>query len=409
MNDLLTKYANLVVKIGLNVRPGQDVYINSPIEAYPFARKLAEVAYLEKARHVHINYRDDVLASNQYKYESLETLKTFPSWKEAYYKEIVSTDACVITIDSPNPEVFEGVDQEKISETSKVSSKILSFYQEHLMKSVCQWAVVAYPNLLWAKKVFPDATDEEALNNLFKAIYQASYIDEKTDPVKNWENHLLKLTNYVKRLNEYDFDYLHFENSLGTNLKIPLVKNHMWAGGDELSLNGVRFLPNIPTEEVFTMPSRTKVEGTLKSTKPLSYNGSLIENFTLVFKEGKVVDFSAEKGYDALKNLLDFDEGSRHLGEVALISNDSAISKMNILFYNTLFDENASCHVALGNAYPMNIKCGVKMSNQELKENDVNLSDQHVDLMFGSSDMKVKGIKKDKTEVIIFDQGNFVF
>ncbi len=409
MNDLLTKYAILAVKIGLNVRPGQDVYINCPVEAYSFARKLSEVAYKEKARHVHINYRDDVLASNQYKYESLETLKTFPSWKEAYYKEIVSTDACVITIDSPNPEVFEGVDQEKISETSKVSSKILSFYQEHLMKSVCQWAVVAYPNLLWAKKVFPDATDEEALNNLFKAIYQASYIDEKTDPVKNWENHLLKLTNYVKRLNEYDFDYLHFENSLGTNLKIPLVKNHMWAGGDELSLNGVRFLPNIPTEEVFTMPSRTKVEGTLKSTKPLSYNGSLIENFTLVFKEGKVVDFSAEKGYDALKNLLDFDEGSRHLGEVALISNDSAISKMNILFYNTLFDENASCHVALGNAYPMNIKGGVKMSNRELKENDVNLSNQHVDLMFGSSDMKVKGIRKDKTEVVIFDQGNFVF
>lgn len=409
MTDLLTKYATLAVTMGLNVKKGQDVYINSPVEAYDFARKIANAAYQIGAGHVHINYQDSSLNKDMYIYEGVESLSKVPTWKLEYFKEIVSSDACVISITSPNPEGLKGADPSKIAIATRKTNEMLNFYSEHLMASKTQWCVVAYPNAVWAKKVFPDKNQDEATNALLNAIYKACRISLDTDPVKEWNKHIEKLENYANKLNDYDFEYLHFKNSLGTDLKVHLVNNHIWAGGKEKGGNGVWFVPNIPTEEVFTMPSRTKVEGVVKSTKPLSYHGNLIEEFTLEFKNGEVVNFNAKTGYESLKSLLEFDEGSRHIGEVALISNNTPISQMNVLFYNTLFDENASCHLALGDAYPMNIKGGVDASSEELKALDANSSAQHVDFMFGSPDMEVTGVKKDGTKIDIFKKGNFVF
>lgn len=409
MANLLEKYANLAIKVGLNVRPGQSVYINCPTECYLFGRELVKAAYQNQAGHVYVNYIDAEVTKSTYIYETTDSLTYIPEWKKAYMEEIVKTDACVISVSSQNPGIMKDVNPEKIVAANQAASKAFSSYSEHVMSSRTQWCVVAYPNNEWAKKVFPNLPVEEAFNKLLNAIYQASHIKEENDPVIEWENHLAKLSNYYQKLNEYDFDYLEFKNNLGTNLKVHLVNNHIWAGGSEKSEKGTWFVPNIPTEEVFTMPSRSKVEGVVKSTKPLIYNGNIIDEFSLEFKEGKVVSFDAKTGYESLKSLLDFDGGSRHIGEVALISHQSPISQMNILFYNTLFDENASCHLALGNAYSMNIKDGTRMSEEELRQNDVNISHQHVDFMFGSEDMEVIGTKKDGSKVVIFKKGNFVF
>lgn len=409
MADLLTKYATLAIAMGLNIKKGQSVYINTPVEAYDFARKLGEVAYQTGAGHVHINYQDMCLNKNMYIYETVESLSYLPKWKQEYFKEIVDSDACVISIASPNPEGLKGADPNKIAIATKKTNEILSFYSEHLMASKTQWCVVAYPNNTWAKKIFPEKSEKVAFNSLLKAIYKACRINTKTNPADEWNQHLENLENYANKLNEYNFDYLHFKNSIGTDLKVHLVNNHIWAGGKEKSMKGTWFVPNIPTEEVFTMPSRTKVEGIVKSTKPLCYHGNIIDEFSLEFKNGEVTSFDAKVGYEFLESLLKFDEGSRHIGEVALISNNTPISQMNILFYNTLFDENASCHLALGDAYPMNVKDGVNMSSEELKAADANSSAQHVDFMFGSPDMEIVGVKKDGTKVDIFKKGNFIF
>ena len=224
----------------------------------------------------------------------------------------------------------------------------------------------------------------------------------------NWKNHIHNLDEHNLILNKYNFKSLHFRNSLGTDLDIELVKDHIWAGGGELSGSGVFFVPNIPTEETFTMPHNQKINGTVVSTKPLNVRGKVIPSFKLTFKDGKVIDFEATEEYDTLKTLLETDEGSKSLGEVALVSYDSPISNLNILFYNTLFDENASCHLALGNAYSMNIKGGTKMTEEELKKYGYNVSNIHVDFMFGSRDMEIVGTTYDGRQIPIFRKGNFI-
>ena len=278
-----------------------------------------------------------------------------------------------------------------------------------MMGNKSQWCVVAYPTFAWAKKVFPKLSPKKAYNALLNKILEASRVTDTNDPVHDWEEHIMTLARHNKKLNEDNYKTLHFKNSLGTDLVVGLVKDHIWAGGAEKAKNGVIFCPNIPTEETFTMPHKYQVEGKVVATKPLNYQGKLIEDFYLVFKEGKVVEYKAGKEELALKNLLELDEGSSRLGEVALISDNSPISNTNILFFNTLFDENASCHLALGNAYTMNIKNGTSLSEEELAALGYNKSLTHVDFMFGSPDMEIIGHKYDGTKVIIFKNGNFIF
>jgi aminopeptidase len=277
-----------------------------------------------------------------------------------------------------------------------------------MMGNRSQWTIVAAPNPVWAKRVFPDLEEDQAIDALWDAILQASRVTEDNDPIQEWKEHNDRLLTHNKILNDYQFDHLHFKNSLGTDITIKLVENHVWAGGGETSTKGVWFNPNIPTEENFTMPHKTGVNGKVVATKPLNYQGNLIEDFWLEFKDGQVVDYDAKKEKDALKNLIEYDEGSSYLGEIALISYDSPISNSGILFFNTLFDENASCHMALGRAYPMNIKGGTEADLEDLKAKGYNFSMAHSDFMFGSADLQITGTTKDGKKVTIFKDGDFV-
>ncbi len=406
---LLEKMAKLAVHVGANVQNNQIVLISSPILAVDLVRLIQKEAYLAGAKKVYVDWNDDELNRNYYTYATKETLEEFPNFQLEKMKYLVENNACRIVIDSRNPEAMQGVNMEKVALVQRAIGPKTAFYQNHYSSSKSQWTIVAYPNKEWAKTVFPGLSQDEANDQLFDAIMKTSRISLENDPEADWMKHTKTLEEHSKRMNQYNFKSLHFKNGIGTDLEIELVENHIWAGGGEMGGNGVYFVPNIPTEEVFTMPHKDKVNGKVVSTKPLNYQGQLIKDFYFVFKDGKVIEYDAKEGLDALKSLIELDEGSSRLGEVALLSNDSPISNLGILFNNTLFDENASCHLALGNAYSMNVVGGTMMEESELVKLGYNVSLTHVDFMFGSSDMEITGLTHDNKQVQIFKKGNFVF
>ena len=406
--ELLKKFAKLAVETGANVQKGQLVAVNASTEARELARLIVEAAYNAGAKRVRVNWSDDYVGRLGYDGMTVEELQNYPQWQIDKQKAFIEEDSCVISIASPIPGVNKGVDPIKMQKAGIAYSKAFDFYRNHMMGNRSQWTIVACPNVVWAEKVFPNLKGDEAVEALWDAILQASRVTETNDPVKEWESHNAELLSHNKILNDYDFKELHFKNSLGTDLVVGLVENHIWAGGGENSTKGIYFNPNIPTEENFTMPEKLNVHGKVVATKPLNYQGKLINEFELVFKDGAVVEWDAKEQKDALDNLIKFDEGSKYIGEVALISHNSPIQNSGILFYNTLFDENASCHLALGRAYPMNVKGGTEMTKEELKNAGANDSMTHVDFMFGSADMDIVGVQKDGTKVQVFKDGNFV-
>jgi aminopeptidase len=406
--ELLEKYAKLAIEVGANVQEGQLVAINSSTETKELARLLVKAAYNRGARQVYVNWSDAYVSRTGYDEMSIEALEEIPEYLIQKYKYFIEKGGCVVSITSPIPGLNAGVDPVKMQKAGIASSKALKFFQNHMMGNHAQWSIVAAPNAVWAKKVFPDLPEDEAVEALWDAILVASRVTPFNDPIADWADHNKTLLAHNKVLNDYQFDTLRFKNSLGTDLTVKLVEDHIWAGGGENSTKGVYFNPNIPTEENFTMPYKFGVNGKVVATKPLNYQGNLIEDFWIEFKDGKVVDFGAEKQVESLKSLIEFDEGSCYLGEVALISHDSPISNSGILFLNTLFDENASCHLALGRAYPMNVEGGTTMTEEELAAIGSNLSMAHSDFMFGSPDMDIVGTQKDGTKVQVFKQGDFV-
>ncbi|MGE4571824.1 MAG: aminopeptidase [Candidatus Izemoplasmatales bacterium] len=405
---LIDKLANLSVQVGANVQKDQVVVVNASTETRDIARKVVEKAYQAGAKEVIVNWRDEYTGKMAVEYQSIESLENIPEYAISRYKYFVDNGACVISIVSPIPGLNKDLDPKKQQAQAIASSKALNFYREHMMGNRSQWTIIAASNPIWAKKVFPNLDEDQAVEALWDAIFKASRVSEDNDPVEEWLKHNSSLIKHNQILNDYQFKSLYFKNALGTDLKVDLVNNHVWSGGQEEGTNGVVFNPNIPTEENFTMPLKTGVNGKVVATKPLDYQGNLIEDFWLEFKDGKVVNYDAKEGKENLKNLIEFDEGSSYLGEVALISHNSPISQSNILFFNTLFDENASCHLALGRAYPMNIQGGTEMSKEELAKHGYNNSMAHVDFMFGSEDMDIVGESKDGKKVQIFKDGNFV-
>lgn len=405
--EILQKYARAAVRIGANVQKGQMVVMSSPVEAYEFATLCVEEAYLAGAGRVEIRWHHGEINKLAFTYGETETLKEVPAWQVEQQRYAVEKKCCFIHIASELPGLLKDIDSQKLQAVSMSRQQAMEPFRYYTMSNVGQWTIVAVPNPVWAKKVFPELDEEQGVKALWNAILSASRIIGNDDPVEAWKQHNATLHKHSAILNEYDFAALHFKSANGTDITVGLAENHIWAGGQDTTTGGVPFNPNIPTEEVFTSPSRSKVNGTVVSSKPLNFQGKLIENFKLTFKDGVVVEYSAEKNEDVLKNLLDLDEGSRRLGEVALISYNSPISQSKLLFSNTLFDENASCHLALGAAYPNNIKDGAKMSKEELVAHDVNVSMNHCDFMFGTADLDVVGIKKDGTTVQIFKDGNF--
>ena len=405
---LIEKYAKLAVEIGANVQKDQMVVIRSSTETTLLARALTEAAYKAGAKRVHVNWSDDYVSRQGLEHMSLETLQTIPDWVVEQSKYAIEEGACFISITSPIPGLNAGIDPVKMQQSGLAAMKKLGFFQAHMMANRAQWTVIAAPNPVWAKKVFPDKREDDAVEALWEAILKACHVTEDNDPVAAWDAHNKTLAAHNAKLNDYQFDALHFTNSLGTDFTLRLVDNHIWAGGSETTSSGIVFNPNIPTEESFTMPHKHGTNGRVYATKPLNYQGNLIEDFWIEFKDGEAIDFGAEKAEESLRSLLEFDEGSRFLGEIALVSHYSPISQSEILFLNTLFDENASCHMALGRAYPMNLKEGVTMDEKGLEAAGANLSKTHVDFMFGSADMKIVGIHKDGSKRVIFEHGDFV-
>lgn len=406
--NLLNKFAELAVNTGINVKEGQPVVITASVEAAPFARLCAEQCYEFGAKYVHILWHDDQMSRINFEHADIKEFEEIPQYRIDQYDYFIDEKVARLNIIDDVPGVFGGIDSAKMAANAKAAGAAFKRYRDYSMGNHGQWTIVAIPSVGWANLVFPDDEDQVAVDKLWDAILNASRVTADNDPVVDWRKHNEVLNVHNEKLNDFNFKSLHFTNSKGTDLHVGLADNHRWAGGAEVAGNGQIFNPNIPTEETFSMPHRERTNGVVYSTKPLDYQGVLIDNFKLVFKDGKVVEASAESNEDKLIELLDTDEGSRHIGEVALISHDSPIQNSGLLFYNTLFDENASCHLALGAAYPMNIIGGTEMSEEELKKHGFNSSMNHVDFMFGSEDMKIVGTKQNNKEVVIFENGNFL-
>ncbi|NLC34159.1 MAG: aminopeptidase [Erysipelothrix sp.] len=404
----LRKLADLAVSVGINVKVGQPVVITASVEAAPFVRMCIEAAYEHGAKYVHVLWHDDLSSRLTFLNADIKEFESIPDYRVAQYDYFIDEKVARLNIIDDVPGVFSGVDGDKMAAQAKAAGKAFKRYRDYTMANHGQWTIVAVPSPGWAQLVFPNEETQVAIDKMWEAILSASRVTLDNDPVADWKAHNEGLSLRNEKLNEYNFKALHFENGLNTDLVVGLADDHRWAGGAEIAGNGQVFNPNIPTEENFSMPHRDRVDGTVYSTKPLDYQGVLIEDFFLEFKDGKVINHGAKVNEEKLTQLLDTDEGSRHIGEVALISHDSPIQNSGILFYNTLFDENASCHLALGAAYPMNINGGTTMSEDELKTHGYNSSINHVDFMFGSADMKITGIHHDDREVVIFENGNFI-
>jgi aminopeptidase len=407
-NELLEKYALLLVKTGINIQKNQILVVNCPIECASFARIVSKIAYAEGAREVVMNWRDELSSKIKFMLAPEEIFEEYPDWQRDFYLSNVRKGAAFLSISASDPELMKEVDSERMAKANKAASTAIKEYRERLMSNKNVWCVASIPTVSWAKKVFPELSEDEAVEKLWEAIFKTVRVDTE-DPVASWGNHKDKLKKSMDFLNSNKFKYLQYKNSLGTDLKVELPEDHLWLGGSEYTPEGVEFIANMPTEEVFTLPKKTGVNGVVVSSKPLNYNGNLIEHFSLTFKDGKIVDFKAEKGYDTLKSLIETDEGSCYLGEVALVPHDSPISNSNILFYNTLFDENASCHLAIGKAYPVCIKNGENLSDEELAKLGVNDSLTHEDFMVGTEDLQIIGITEEGKEVSVFENGNFAF
>lgn len=407
-NKMLEKYARLIVKTGVNIQKGQTLVINSPIECAFFTRLIAQCAYEEGARDVVVSWKDELLSKIKFLQAPEEVFEEFPEWQKEFYLSYVRQGAAFVSIAASDPELLKDVNPGRLVKVQKASNTALKEHRERLMSNKNSWCVVSIPTKSWAKKVFSDLSEEEAVAKLWDAIIKTVRVDTP-DPVAAWEEHKQNLKNNAKFLNTNQFKYLQYKNSKGTDLKIELPANHIWLGGSEYTPEGLEFLANMPTEEVFTLPKKTGVNGTVMSSKPLNYNGNVIDEFSLTFKDGKIVDFTAKQGYEILKGLIETDEGSCYLGEVALVPFNSPISNSNILYFNTLFDENASCHLAIGKAYPVCIKDGENMNQEQLSALGVNDSLTHVDFMIGTNDLEIIGTTAAGKEIPVFKNGDFAF
>ena len=406
--SFLIKYASLAVNIGVNIQKDNILVISSPIETAEFARLITEEAYKSGAKDVIVHYGDQKLTKIKLENSSLETISNIPEWQAESYNYYARQEACFISISASDPDGLKGVPVEKIGASQKARTSALKEYFDNSMSNKCRWCVLSVPTLSWAKKVFPKVSDDEAMESLWDVIFKTVRVDTET-PVNAWKKHNAYLEEKIKFMNNNNFKSVHLKSANGTDLNIELPEGHIWAGGSEGDVNGIPFNANIPTEEVFTLPKKTGVNGIVYSSKPLSYGGNLIDNFSITFKDGKAIDFTAETGYDVLKQMLESDEGAKYLGEVAFVPYNSPISNSKLIFFNTLFDENAACHLAFGRAYESCVKDADKYSEEELEKIGVNNSVIHVDFMIGTSDLEITGINKNGEAIQIFSNGNWAF
>ena len=402
-DELLSKYADVIVRIGLNVRKDQILSIRGILEDAPLIRKVTASAYKAGAKYVDVLWNDEPSARLRFEHADPESITYLPDWIFQRYEEYMKNGEAELAIASTDPDLFAGIDSDLLAKSRK--ARMLKFEPLRKYDDISNWCVVASAAPSWAKKVFPGMPVEEAQDKLWAAIFKACRIDTP-DPVAAWQAHTDRLTKYKDYLNNKRYTALHYQ-APGTDLTIGLPEKQVWSGAQESFKNGITCTVNIPTEEVFTAPHKDNVNGYVKATLPLNLGGTLIEDFTVTFENGRAVQLTAKKGEADLRKLLEMDENASHLGEAALVPDSSPIKQSGILFYNTLFDENASCHIAFGNAYRTSITGGTDMTDDEFAAAGGNKSLVHTDFMIGSSKMDIDGIKADGTREPVMRSGEW--
>ena len=402
--DTLKKYAHTLLKYGVNLQEDQTLVISVDVENKDFAVIVTEDAYKLGAKEVVLNWRCSPIARQRLLHANESVLEKPANWIPEFYKQYIDDKAAFLSLISANPKALEGIPTDRISLQSRNLNKVLSFYHTAIMNSSVTWCVASVPTVLWANLLGYEGSDEEKINQLWATLLKLCRI-EGVEPKDTYRHHMAKLRHRCEALNKLDLKSLRYTCENGTDLLLELPEDHIWLGGEESSKDGTIFNANIPTEEVFSAPQYNGVNGVVHSTKPLIYHGNTISDFSFTFKEGKIVEYTAKEGYEVLKELVETDEGSHYLGEVALVDHFSPISQSNQIFYETLFDENASCHLAIGASYPTCLKNSDGLSEEELKERGLNHSLTHVDFMIGHEHMNIKGYTRDGQAVDIMIDG----
>lgn len=403
---ILRKYARLAVRKGVNLKKGQGCAIYAQVEQHEFAEMVAEEAYRAGAKWVQVFWQDQAVRKLDLRHQTVTQLSRVEEWEKVQQQMFVDQLPARIHISSEDPDGLKGVSVPKMQKAQAARSTVLRPYRKAI-DNKHQWTIIAVPSKKWAKKVFPGVRASVAEEKLWEAILQTVRVTPDNDPEAAWDQHNATLQEKSGKLNALDLDYLHYTAPNGTDFKCWLIPGAKWEGGGATILDGTFYNPNMPTEEVFTSPLKGKCEGTLVSTMPLSYQGNLIDQFSITFENGRAVSCKAQQGQELLEKMLHMDEGASMLGELALVPHDSPVSNTGILFYNTLFDENAACHVALGFGFPECVEGFEFMTDQELQEKGVNDSIIHVDFMIGSKDLDITGYTRDGKAVQIFKNGNW--
>lgn len=405
--EKLAEYADLAIRVGINVQPGQYVLINTTTDTLDFTRLVVKKAYEAGAKRVHVNFSDGPTNRAFYDLAPESEMHEFPAWMVTQREELIDQQGSLLWIDAEDPDLLAGVPAKRISDQQKVAGRALEKYRASVMSDKIAWSIVAIPSEMWAAKVFPDLPKEEQLPTLWETIFKTVRIGEGT-AVDQWKTHIRNLEARATALNEKCFKKIIYK-APGTDLTIELPDKHIWMTGASRTPNRTAFIANMPTEEVYTAPLKFGVNGYVRNTKPLAYQGNIIDGFTLTFENGKIIKAHAEVGNDLLQQLIQNDEGSAYLGELALVPHESPISSSGILFYNTLFDENASNHLAIGEAYPTCVEGARDLEEAQLRALGLNTSITHEDFMIGSAEMDIDGEREDGTIEPIFRKGNWAF
>ncbi len=403
---VLREYARLIVRCGVNVQKGQEVLIYAGLDQPEFVQMVVEEAYKAKAKKVTVDWDYQPLQKLHVRHQSVKTLGEVTEWQKAKLQHFVDVVPCRIHLVSEDPDGLKGINMEKLAKARQLRYPIVKPYHDQL-ENKDQWCIAAVPGAAWAKKVFPGMRTSAAMEKLWEAILYTSRVTD--DPVKAWQEHNADLHDRCAYLNSLNIRSLHYTADNGTDLTVGMIPEGEWKGGGDTSLQGIFFNPNIPTEECFISPKRGQAEGIVYSTKPLSYQGQLIENFSVRFENGKAVEVKAEKGEELLKTMISMDEGAAYLGECALVPQRSPIAESGILFYNTLFDENAACHLALGMGFADTIQDFQNKTLEECRTLGINDSMIHEDFMIGCDSLDIDGICEEGKVVPIFRGGNWAF
>jgi len=408
MDNRLTEYARIIARIGANVQKGQTLVLACPVECADFGRMVASEAYGAGAREVVVRWTDDKLTRMRYLRADDTVFDEIPDWMKTFYYEYADKKAALVSILASDPELLSGVDPDRVRRSSMVSGNALKQFVEMQMRSDFQWCLASASAADWAAKVFPGVPGDDAVESLWDAILSAVRVTGDGRAEERWQQHVARLHGRAETLNKYRFAKLIYKNSLGTDLTVELPEKAIWVGAGDVARTGATFIANMPSEEIFTLPKKHGVNGTLCSSLPLSLDGVLVKDIRFTVIDGKIVDAAASEGLESLLMKLDLDEGARYLGEVALVPYDSPISNMGILFYNTLFDENASCHFAFGKAYP-SFPDAAEITGEEMKARGMNDSITHIDFMVGTADLDIAGVTRYGQTVDVFKNGNFAF